>query len=57
MIDGNHRMEKARRMGIKNMSAFRLDVKQHIKLLTSKDVYLYYIEYWNGKVKLSNSQK
>ena len=57
MIDGNHRMEKARRMGIKNMSAFRLDVKQHIKLLTSKDVYLYYIEYWNGKVKSSNSQK
>jgi len=57
MIDGNHRMEKARRMGIKSISAFRLDVKQHMKFLTSKEAYLSYIEYWNGKVKSSNSQK
>ena len=53
LIDGNHRMEKARRMGIKSVSAFRLNVKQHIKFLTSKEAYLSYVEYWNGKVKSS----
>ena len=55
LIDGNHRMEKARRMGIKSISAFRLAVKQHMKFLTSKEAYLSYIEYWNGKVKSSIS--
>ena len=57
LIDGNHRMEKARRMGIKSISAFRLAVKQHMKFLTSKEAYLSYIEYWNGKVKSSNMKK
>ncbi len=55
LIDGNHRMEKARRMEVKSVLAFRLDVKQHMKFLTSKEAYLSYIEYWNGKVKSSIS--
>lgn len=53
LIDGNHRMEKARRMEIKSLLAFKLDVKQHVKFLTSKEAYLSYIEYWNGKLKSS----
>ncbi|MFA6293875.1 MAG: ParB N-terminal domain-containing protein, partial [Victivallales bacterium] len=39
LIDGNHRMEKARRMGTKSVSAFRLNIKQHVKFLTSKEAY------------------
>ena len=51
LIDGNHRMEKARRMEIGSILAYKLNVKQHIKFLTKKDAYLSYIEYWNSKLK------
>ena len=51
LIDGNHRMEKARRMGIKSIPAYKLNVEQHIRFLTSKKAYLAYIEYWNSKLK------
>ena len=50
LIDGNHRMEKARRMGIKNVPAYKLSSVQHLKFLISKEAYLSYIEYWNSKV-------
>ena len=49
LIDGNHRMEKARRMGEKSILAYNLNVKQHLAFLTEKKAYLSYIEYWNGK--------
>jgi len=51
LIDGNHRMEKARRMGVKNLVAYKLNVEQHIPFLTSKKAYLAYIEYWNSKLR------
>ena len=51
LIDGNHRMEKPRRMGIKSMLAYRLNVEQHMRFLTSKKAYVAYIEYWNSKLK------
>jgi len=51
LIDGNHRMEKARRMGIKSLSAYKLNVDQHILFLTSTRAYAAYVKYWNGKVK------
>ncbi len=51
LIDGNHRMEKARRMGISRIFAYRLNVEQHIKFLTDKMAYLSYVSYWNGKLK------
>ncbi len=50
LIDGNHKMEKARRMGIKSILAYRLNVEQHMRFLTSKKAYLAYIEYWNSKL-------
>ena len=53
VIDGNHRMEKARRMGIKNVPAYRLNAKQHMQFLTSKKAYIAYVKYWNDKVKES----
>lgn len=51
LIDGNHRMEKARRMGIKSMLAYRLNVEQHMRFLTNKKAYVAYIEYWNSKLE------
>ncbi len=51
LIDGNHRMEKARRLGIKNIRAYKLDVAQHMKFLTSKKAYAIYVDYWNSKLK------
>jgi hypothetical protein len=51
LIDGNHRMEKARRMEIKKIMAYRLNAEQHIRFMTSKSSYLAYIEYWNCKLK------
>ena len=49
LIDGNHRMEKARRMGIKNVLAYKLNPAQHMKFLTTQKGYEAYIEYWNDK--------
>jgi hypothetical protein len=51
LVDGNHRMEKARRMGKSSISAYKLNVNQHITFLTEKKAYLSYIDYWNGKLK------
>ena len=51
LIDGNHRMEKARRLGINNVQAYKLDVSQHIRFLTTKKAYVAYVEYWNSKLK------
>jgi hypothetical protein len=51
LIDGNHRMEKAFRMGIRNMLAYKLTPEQHTRFLTSKKAYIVYIEYWNSKLK------
>jgi ParB-like nuclease family protein len=51
LIDGNHRMEKARRLGINSISAYKLNVDQHISFLTEKKAYQSYVDYWNGKLK------
>ncbi len=51
LIDGNHRMEKARKKGINRILAYKLNVKQHIEFLTERKAYLSYVEYWNGKLK------
>ena len=51
LIDGHHRMEKARRMGNKSIQAYKLNVHQHIKFLISEKGYVAYVEYWNSKLK------
>ena len=50
LIDGNHRMEKARQMGLVSLMAYRLNVEQHMKFLTDKNAYVSYVEYWNSKL-------
>ena len=51
LIDGNHRMEKIRRMGIDSIRAYKLDVNHHMQFLTSQKAYVAYVEYWNNKLK------
>ena len=51
LIDGHHRVETARRHGLITLHAYRLTARQHIGFLTSKEAYLAFLEYWNGKVK------
>ena len=50
LIDGNHRMEKARRTGLVSLMAFKLKFEQHMKFLTDKKAYVSYVEYWNSKL-------
>jgi len=49
LIDGNHRMEKARRMGMERISAYKFNVNQHLNFLTEEKAYHSYVDYWNGK--------
>ena len=51
VIDGNHRMEKARRLGMEKVPAYRLSPEHHMQFLTTEKGYLAYIEYWNSKLK------
>lgn len=55
VIDGNHRMEKARRLGLEMLPAYRIGPEQHIQFLITEKGYLAYIEYWNGKLKDNRS--
>ena len=51
VIDGNHRLEKARRIGVTTLPAYRLDPEQHTRFLTSRQAYLAYVDYWNEKLR------
>jgi uncharacterized protein with WD repeat len=51
VIDGNHRMEKARKLNIEKIQAYKLSPEQHLQYLTTEKGYLAYIEYWNSKLK------
>lgn len=50
LIDGNHRMAKARKLGLKTIQAYRLKPEQHIRFLSNQKSYGIYIEYWNDKL-------
>lgn len=51
VIDGNHRVARARRDGMASLPGYRVGPKVHIQFLTSETVYRAYIEYWNGKLR------
>lgn len=51
VIDGNHRLEKAFRMGMEKIFAYRLNPTQHTRFLITEKGYLAYIEYWNSKLR------
>ena len=56
LIDGHHRMEKARRLGMQTLPAYKLAMTQHIRFLTSKRAYEAYVGYWNDKIQFVNGQ-
>ncbi len=51
LIDGHHRMAKARRIELATLPAYRLQAHEHLQFLTTRKAYDAYIDYWNGKVK------
>jgi len=50
LIDGHHRLEKARRGDVETLWAYRLTVAQHVRFLTNTSAYLAFVRYWNDKV-------
>lgn len=50
LIDGHHRMEKARRAGVETLPSYTLDVPDHVEFLTTCEAYRAYVDYWNGKL-------
>ena len=51
LIDGHHRVARARRDGVRILSGWRIRCPEHVAFLTSTMAYEKYVEYWNGKVK------
>lgn len=51
VIDGNHRLEKARREGIPSIQAYQMTSHQLLPYFTDRRGYEAYIEYWNEKVR------
>jgi hypothetical protein len=51
VIDGNHRVAKARRDGVSTLPARRVCCPDHIQFLTSVMAYQKYVDYWNSKVR------
>lgn len=50
LIDGHHRVARARREGVATLPAYRVACPFHVPFLTSTHAYERYVEYWNGKV-------
>jgi hypothetical protein len=50
LIDGHHRLAKARREGVPRIPAYRICCPEHVGFLTSTRAYKAYVEYWNSKV-------
>jgi hypothetical protein len=51
LIDGHHRLEKARRTDQTSLPVYRLNVEQHLGFLTNQKSYEIYIGYWNSKLQ------
>jgi hypothetical protein len=49
LLDGHHRVEKAYRQGIEQLSAYILKMEQHFSFIYSG--YKEYANYWNGKLR------
>lgn len=48
-VDGHHRLEKAKRLGLQTLPAVVLRMEQHYPFLYAGNDQ--YVEYWNGKLK------
>jgi hypothetical protein len=57
LIDGNHRVARARREGVTGVRSYRIRCSEHVAFLTSTMAYQKYVEYWNGKIKEMQSSR
>ena len=49
LIDGHHRVAKARLLGVPSIPAYRIRCPEHVAFLTSTSAYKAYVRYWNSK--------
>ncbi len=54
LIDGRHRMEKALRMGIEKIKAYKVNAIYLPDFIVIKKGYLAFVDYWNNKLKTYN---
>lgn len=50
IIDGNHRLEKAYRQGMKYVNSFKLQGEQLVPYFISENGYTAFVDYWNRKL-------
>jgi len=50
IIDGNHRIEKARREGVKLINSYKMKGEQLLPYFIKKKGYEAFVEYWNSKL-------
>jgi hypothetical protein len=51
LIDGHHRIARARREGVASVPGRKIACPVHVAFLTSTLAYESYVEYWNSKLK------
>jgi hypothetical protein len=49
LIDGQHRVARARRENLVQIAAYRVSCPDHVAFLTSAKAYESYVRYWNSK--------
>ena len=54
VIDGRHRIEKARRMGIEKIKAYKVNAIYLPDFIVIKKGYLAFVDYWNYRLKTYN---
>jgi len=57
VIDGNHRLARARRESVQMIPARRVRCPDHVPFLISDFAYEKYVEYWNSKLEDSSPAK
>lgn len=51
VIDGHHRLERARREGREVISVYKVLAEHHVRFLNTSEAYQEYVKYWNNKLK------
>nr|WP_295974820.1 hypothetical protein [uncultured Bacillus sp.] len=51
IIDGNHRIEKARREGVEWVPSYKLKGEQLVPFFRDADRYNAFVNYWNSKLR------
>ena len=51
LIDGHHRVERARRMSVEELWAYKIDIEYLQPFFISEEAYRKHIHYWNSKLE------